>query len=105
MKKKLLTKVNVLLGAMSLILAGCHTQKKAAANTVENSEPQQQETDGGRMVCLYGVPPRVYEEQRDQEEQKLQEQQQQAQDTTAVDTTKNGPVRPMLKYGVPYPRR
>ena len=105
MKKKFLTKANVLLGAMSLILAGCHTQKKVAeSSTAETPEPQEQETVEGKVVCLYGVPPRVYEEQRAQEEQKLQEQEKQQQDTLSVDTTASEQPRPMLKYGVPYPR-
>ena len=105
MKKKLLTKANVLLGAVSLILAGCHAQKKATeSSAVETPEPQEQGTVEGKVVCLYGVPPRIYEEQRAQEELKLQEQEKQQQDTLSVDTTASEPPRPMLKYGVPYPR-
>ena len=70
MKKRLLTKINLLLGAASLGLAGCGTTKQAApAETavetpvetpappvedvqIEPQVPEQQEP----VVCKYGVP-------------------------------------------------
>ena len=60
MKKNFLKHINLLLGAISLMLAGCHTQKQMAQPT--NDDPvnqpkieQTQQTDV--PVCLYGPPP------------------------------------------------
>lgn len=74
MKKKFLTRINVLLGALVTVLVGCHTQKV---------KQQRQE-----VVCMYGVPQEVYEEQLRQDSlRRLEEGQSEH--------------RVMLKYGVP----
>jgi hypothetical protein len=80
MKKRLMTMTNVALGSLSMLLAGCHTQKQAA-------QPAEPESDAGEPrieqpipvepeppVCKYGVPVEVYE-------------------------------RPMRKYGIPDYRK
>ena len=82
MKKEVLLRVNALLGALSVALAGCHVQKKAA-----ESQPQEEEQKPPVVIeepevrVLYGVPVDVYREEEP--------------DTTII----------MVKYGVPNPRR
>ena len=59
MSKKFLFRINALLGALSLLLAGCHVQKKAA-----ETQPQEEESTTPVEVRepipeirpLYGVP-------------------------------------------------
>ena len=58
MRKNVLLRVNALLGALSVTLAGCHVQKKAA-----ESQPQEEESTPPVEVIgpepvkpLYGVP-------------------------------------------------
>lgn len=46
MKRKFLTRINVILGTLSLALAGCHTQKNATAS------------DG--VMALYGITVEEY---------------------------------------------
>lgn len=74
MKKKLLKQINLLLGAASVALAGCHIQKKSVEPTPAQDPAQpameEQVQPAEEPVCLYGVPAEVYE-------------------------------RPMRKYGVP----
>lgn len=48
MKRKILSRINVILGTVSLALAGCHTQKSATSN------------DYG-VVALYGVQVEDYQ--------------------------------------------
>ncbi len=47
MKKQFLNRVNIILGALSLMLAGCHTTKKVAQDTPP------------RPMLKYGVPTEV----------------------------------------------
>ena len=100
MRKKFLRRVNVLLGIVSLSLAGCHTQKNAAQT--QPAEPEAspaQAVGGGEVICMYGIPAEVYEEQRAKEEA------QRRRDSLQNDTTaQEAPERIMMKYGVPYPR-
>ena len=80
---KVLLKVNVVLGSLSMLLAGCHTQKRVAgAEAQEADQPVIEEPSPvieepapplEPVVCKYGVPPETYE-------------------------------RPMRKYGVPDAR-
>jgi starvation-inducible outer membrane lipoprotein len=68
MKKNFLKRLNLLLGTVSVALAGCHVQKQASEQTnntntgqeevVEQPTPAQQQ----EAVCLYGVPAAVYEQ-------------------------------------------
>ena len=53
MKKKFLTRMNVVLGALSLGLAGCGSCKKAATSD-----------DGPRVPRKYGVPEEVIVEEK-----------------------------------------
>ena len=80
MKKEILLRVNALLGALSVALAGCHVQKKAA-----ESQPQEEEKTPVIEVkepeVLYGVPVDFYPKEKE--------------DTTII----------RVKYGVPNPRR
>jgi hypothetical protein len=80
MKKRMLVAANVALGAMSMLFAGCHTQKQVQPAepdqpVIEQPEAPQQPVaqEPEPVVCKYGVPPEVYE-------------------------------RPMRKYGVPDAR-
>ena len=91
--KKLLVKINVLLGIASMALAGCHSQKAATKTETESADqPKQEEVaEDPKVICMYGVPASL-----------------QVQDTTATQQQQEEeplpPVRPMLKYGVPNPR-
>ena len=82
MKKEVLLRVNALLGALSVALAGCHVQKKAA-----ESQPQEEEQKPPVVIeepevrVLYGPPVDFYPKEEP--------------DTTII----------MVKYGVPNPRR
>jgi len=106
MRKTFLIRANVLLGTLSLLLAGCHTTKKAAAS--QSEAPAKQDEVGvanDRIVCMYGVPPQVYEQQRAKEEEEMRRQEQLRQDSLKNDSTATTRHdRVMLKYGVPYPR-
>lgn len=91
MKKKFLKHFNLLLGTISLTLAGCHTQKQVAQTTdndpADQTKIEQVEQDE-RVICLYGPPPT------------------QKADTTATDSVADDEIiRPALKYGVPPVRR
>jgi len=66
----------MVLGSLSILLAGCHTQKNAAKAAQDNNRDENQsvveQTDSvsNRVICMYGVPAEIHE-------------------------------RPALKYGVP----
>lgn len=98
MKKQFLIRANVILGTLSLLLAGCHTQKKVVAP----AEPESPEAAvrHGEVICMYGVPAQVYEKQRRAEETAMKQQQ----DSLQADSSQTEVPRVMLKYGVPYPR-
>jgi hypothetical protein len=73
MKKNFLKRINLLLGSISVALAGCHVQKQPAEPTPTPSPDTpvvEQPNDQEPIMCLYGAPPEFYE-------------------------------RPMRKYGVP----
>lgn len=99
MRKHILSTLNVLLGAMSLGLVGCHTGKNA---TKENPRPMMKYgvPTEQRVVAMYGVPV-------DRNEDAFLPA-----DTTAVQDTIVAPEpeekptpkpeqRPIVKYGVP----
>ncbi|MBR2165878.1 MAG: hypothetical protein IKP02_06080 [Paludibacteraceae bacterium] len=64
---KILLKVNVALGSLSMLLAGCHTQKNVVP--AEPEQPVIEEPSPAvepappvePLVCKYGVPAEVYE--------------------------------------------
>ena len=91
MRKTFLIRANVLLSTLILLLAGCHTTKKAAASQSETPAKQDEATvPSDRVVCMYGVPAQVYEQQR--------------QDSLKKDSASTArPDRIMLKYGIPSP--
>lgn len=106
MKKHFLLRANVLLGTLSLLLAGCHTTKKAAEASAPESadEPKPQAVKDAQVICMYGVPPQIYEQQRQKEEEEARQMEQQRRDSLSNDSVGYNPERVMLKYGVPYPR-
>lgn len=107
MKKQFLLRANVLLGTLSLMLAGCHSTKKAAeasATPEPADEPKAQAVKDAQVICMYGVPPQIYEQQRQKEEEEARKMEQQRQDSLQNDSVGYNPDRVMLKYGVPYPR-
>lgn len=100
MKKHILNTVNILLGAASLGLIGCHTGKNAA-----KEGPRPQLVKYGvptEVIAMYGVPVNRPERVESEEDMTLPA------DTTAVVTPKKEeektqprPNRPVVKYGVP----
>lgn len=64
---------NILLGACISLLVGCNTQKKAAKGQQPAAEePQQTIVREREVMCLYGIPPEVYEKlQSDTSEQQI----------------------------------
>lgn len=74
MKKRIFNAVNLLLGAVVVLLAGCKTQKVAV-----NQEPPQPDQSPKQLevrqqepiMCLYGVPPEVYRRQQEREQAEL----------------------------------
>ncbi len=90
--KKLLVKINVLLGIASMALAGCHSQKAATKTETESADqPKQEEVaEDPKVICMYGVPASLQVDSTATQAQQEEE--------------KDPPVRPMLKYGVPNPR-
>ena len=83
MKKRFLTYVNILLGAMTLGLIGCHSSKQALVKYGVPPEPEKYGPPA-EMIAMYGVPVVTQEEQ--------------PRDTVAPIEELD---RPMLKYGVP----
>ena len=75
-KNRCLYLINLVLGSLSIMLAGCHTQKNAAkASEKTEQDPDQpvvaqKDSINEQVICMYGVPVEFQE-------------------------------RPMLKYGVP----
>ena len=92
MRKRFLTRLNILLGAVSMTLAGCHSQK--AVTNPQPAEPAQPTpaVEPGEVICLYGVPREVYERQ-----------QMERRDSVPPEQLDSVP-EVMLKYGVPRPR-
>ena len=99
MKKHFLSTMNVLLGAMSLSLVGCHTGKNATKDNPRQMMKYGVPTEQP-IVAMYGVPVEIQEEPI-----------MPSQDTIPADEM-NAPVpeetlapkpeqRPVVKYGVP----
>ena len=97
---KILQRINILLGVISLALAGCHTKQAAVADSEVARQPLKYGCPP-EVVALYGARTPVLEVP----EEELQ------QDTasTTTDTVVLVPPREekppiMCKYGVPFPR-
>lgn len=57
---------NILLGACISLLVGCNAQKKATkGQQAVAEEPQDEVVSQPDVICLYGVPPEVYEQYSD----------------------------------------
>ena len=57
MKKRILLRINIFLGALCLLLVGCHAQKATTNNEkAESTEPSAQEITEPVVIALYGVP-------------------------------------------------
>lgn len=54
MKKKFLNRMNIMLGAVSLTLAGCHSSKQAATDST--SRPMLKYGVPAEVIDMYGVP-------------------------------------------------
>lgn len=96
MKRKILSKINVLLGTISLALAGCHTQKSAT-----NGEYG--------VVALYGVQvedyrPVVTEQAENTAKSDSIKPVPQTQDSAKVSDMPRRDPQIMVKYGVMIPR-
>ena len=64
MKKQFLTTLNLILGSVSVALAGCHIQKKSVEPTPTPDPAQpvvEQPIEPEPVICMYGVPAEVYE--------------------------------------------
>ena len=63
MKSKLLIKLNLLLAALITLLMGCKSQQvnKSDNDVVADDKPSVVEPEPERMICLYGIPPEVYQ--------------------------------------------
>lgn len=86
MKAKFVNRINALLGALAVILAGCATRGQ-----VTNNMP----------ICMYGIPSEVQERNRAIEDSIRTEEERKArlqQDTLRVDTLP-AYQRPKMKYG------
>ena len=90
MKKKFLAWVNVLLGAASLTLVGCHSTKQAVVNGGPEEKYGIPEPE---MVAMYGVPSPVVEQQNEPTIEPIPESER-----------PNRPEPPVCKYGIPMPR-
>lgn len=91
MNKKVRKIANLLLGAGSLMLVGCHVKKAA--------EPQ--------VMPLYGVPMEYYQdlEKMEQQADSINQAAEQEKDTMAMPEATEMPAPGiMVKYGVPRPQ-
>ena len=63
MKTKFLIKLNLLLAALITLLMGCKSQQvnKSDNGVVAEDQPSVVEPEHERMICLYGIPPEVYQ--------------------------------------------
>lgn len=96
MKKRFLNRMNIMLGAVSLTLAGCHSSKQA----VTDGTPPQMFKYGvpAEVIALYGV--------QMPEDYVLPEQQPAPADTTAapeptIEPRPGDPEIIVTKYGIP----
>ena len=97
MKRKILSRVNVLLGTVSLALAGCHTQKSATSNEYG-------------VVALYGVQvedyqPVVVDNPEDAAPADSIKAIPQTTDSAKVSDMPRRDPQIMVKYGVMIPRQ
>jgi hypothetical protein len=58
MKRKFLTYANIALGSLSMLFAGCHSQKNATKTPeiIEPEDPPAQQIDRDHIMKKYGVP-------------------------------------------------
>ena len=56
MKKKFLNGINIMLGAMSIGLAGCHVSKQAASVSESSMGPKKYGPPSNVVRPMYGVP-------------------------------------------------
>ncbi|MGN1239672.1 MAG: hypothetical protein ACI4TV_02225 [Paludibacteraceae bacterium] len=99
MKHRFLSKWNMLLGSLSLLLAGCGSTQKTGKPI--SSEHQ--------IMALYGVPIEQFEPLPANEADTIADRPTQApkapsDDNTQNDTTVRRDPRIMVMYGVPFPR-
>lgn len=100
MKHRFLSKWNMLLGSLSLFLAGCGSTQKAG----KPMSPEHQ------IMALYGVPIEQFEPLPANEADTITDRPAQApeapsDDNTQNDTTVRRDPQTMVKYGVPFPRK
>ncbi len=76
MRKSILTRINLLLGALIILLTGCKTQKNVNNTNGETDSPAPSiNRPEDRPVCLYGIPPEVYKEMQEREQRDQEPQQ------------------------------
>lgn len=101
--KKLVSKINVLLGAMIVMLTGtgCKAQKGATDNAPrKGSRQHRKEIMAERLICMYGIPAEILREQEEKErearEQEAKEQEAREREATENSQTPetNVPVTP-----------
>ena len=56
MKKKLLNRINIVLGAVSISLAGCHVSKQAVSGSDSSMGPKKYGPPADAIRLMYGVP-------------------------------------------------
>lgn len=98
MRYRLLSKWNMLLGSLSLLLAGCGSTQKAAKPM--SSEHQ--------IMALYGVPVEQFQplpaNEADTIDNGLDSNSESPIENVQNDTTIQRDPHIMVKYGVPFPR-
>lgn len=94
--KKLVSKINVLLGAMIVMLTGtgCKAQKGATDNmSRKNSRQHRKEIMAERLICMYGIPAEILREQEEKEqearEREAKEQEAKEQEAREQEATEN----------------
>lgn len=98
MRYRLLSKWNMLLGSLSLLLAGCGSTQKAA-------KPMSSEN---QIMALYGVPVEQFQplpaNEADTISNGLDSNSESPIENVQNDTTIQRDPHIMVKYGVPFPR-
>lgn len=63
MKTKFIIKLNLLLAALITLLMGCKSQQvnKSDNDVVADDDIVEAQPAPERMICLYGIPPEVYQ--------------------------------------------
>ena len=67
MKTKILTRINLMLSALIVLLTGCKAQKSVTTQAQSGMEPTATVSRDERVVCKYGIPPAVLEMQRQEQ--------------------------------------